>query len=579
MLTADTSSDLWARGVKPWTAYFREERAPPPPDEVVSESIPPHEPYTNADATKFLRRFDPAALQHVVGNTTLNLAFVNTVLRTTGPVISQDNGGLWQFVTPPGAFGRGRTAKHESSYYDWFNWILSYPAAHAVNAVRDRLYQDGGVPVPLNYSEAERVNETHVGSADILHQWYETGSSTPCTPHEFKRDKAMRVDGHSVLDFLYEQAGTSSGYAFRSCASLSTLGGKGKNVLCELINEMITADTGHGIICTQEQYAMIRVTDSLQLEISPVYALRDSPTQADDMALLVLFYAHAALRAGKTYQDAVTTAMRITLPLFPTSVFQPYEGVFRGGVIGRTKLVPKFAGSWFPLSLAWFDGTVRFDSNGITVAYGQLVFLLFPSPGLITKTSHDTSATERLVHEYNVYSTLQDLQGAAIPKVVGIFETKDSESRHTVLMMSWMGRALKTFNELNLHEKTVLFHRLIRLHRAGVQHNDLEPRNVTMSSSGPVIIDFDRASLNHNCPGALCKELLQVAQALGLDPVVELTALDAKAVATIRTYLPFVLIRKTTSAIKTMFHLFVDGIGKKNLEHGEYNSISPISED
>jgi tRNA A-37 threonylcarbamoyl transferase component Bud32 len=61
-------------------------------------------------------------------------------------------------------------------------------------------------------------------------------------------------------------------------------------------------------------------------------------------------------------------------------------------------------------------------------------------------------------------------------------------------------------------------HRLVRLHKSGVQHNDLEPRNVTQSSSGPLIIDFDRASLDHNCPGALCKELQQVAQALDLDP-------------------------------------------------------------
>jgi predicted Ser/Thr protein kinase len=51
-----------------------------------------------------------------------------------------------------------------------------------------------------------------------------------------------------------------------------------------------------------------------------------------------------------------------------------------------------------------------------------------------------------------------------------------------------------------------------------VQHNDLEPRNVTQSSSGPLIIDFDRASLDHNCTGASCKELQQVAQALDLDP-------------------------------------------------------------
>ncbi|KAJ7125899.1 hypothetical protein C8R44DRAFT_874315 [Mycena epipterygia] len=46
-----------------------------------------------------------------------------------------------------------------------------------------------------------------------------------------------------------------------------------------------------------------------------------------------------------------------------------------------------------------------------------------------------------------------------------------------------------------------LLSHVIRLHRAGVQHNDLEPRNVTISHhSGPLIIDFDNATQQHVCP-------------------------------------------------------------------------------
>jgi hypothetical protein len=215
---------------------------------------------------------------------------------------------------------------------------------------------------------------------------------------------------------------------------------------------MISTDTGHAIICTQEQYVMLRVTDSLQLEISPVYAVRESATQAMDTTLLVLFYTHATLRAGKTYALATgINAMRVTLPAFPTSVFRPYEGVFRGGVIGRTKLVSKSSGSFFPLPWAWFDGNVRSNSNDVTIAYGRLILLFVASRSLVAKTAHGPSATQRLVREYNAYTAMRTLQGTAIPTVMGMFTTKDG--KNTVLMMSHAGKALRTFSDLKPYEK------------------------------------------------------------------------------------------------------------------------------
>ncbi|KAJ7826124.1 hypothetical protein B0H14DRAFT_2596036 [Mycena olivaceomarginata] len=183
------------------------------------------------------------------------------------------------------------------------------------------------------------------------------------------------------------------------------------------------------------------------------------------------------LRAGKTYAPATgITAMRVTLPAFPTSVFQPYEGVFRGGAIGRTKLVSKSSGSFFPLPWAWFDGNVRSNSNHVTIAYGRLILLFVASRSLVAQTAHGPSATQRLVGEYNAYTAMRTLQGTAIPTVMGMFTTKDG--KNTVLMMSHAGKALRTFSDLKPSEKLMLFHRLVRLHKAGVQHNDLEPRNV-----------------------------------------------------------------------------------------------------
>ncbi|KAJ7649274.1 hypothetical protein B0H17DRAFT_1102321, partial [Mycena rosella] len=234
-----------------------------------------------------------------------------------------------------------------------------------------------------------------------------------------------------------------------------------------------------------------------------------------DAAMLVLFYAHAALGAGKRYADATATgiiAMRVTLPTFPTSVFQPHEG-----------LISKSRASFFPLPWVQFDGDVQSSSNDVSIAYGRLIFLFVASRSLAAKIAHGPSATQHLVRKYNAYGAMRTLQGAAIPKVIGMFATKDR--KNTVLMMSYAGKALRAFSELEPRDKLTLFHRLVRLHKTGVQHNDLEPRNVTQSSSGPLIIDFDRASLDHNCPGASCKELQQVAQALDLDPAAEIRTL------------------------------------------------------
>ncbi|KAJ7710845.1 hypothetical protein B0H17DRAFT_1027764, partial [Mycena rosella] len=260
-------------------------------------------------------------------------------------------------------------------------------------------------------------------------------------------------------------------------------------------------------------------------------------TQATDAAILVLFYTHAALGAGKRYADAPArgiTAMRVTLPAFPTWVFQPHEGVFRGGIIGRTKLISKSRASFFTLPWVRFDGDVQSSSNNVSITYGRLIFLFVASRGLIAKTAHGPTASQRLIREYNAYAAMRTLQGAAIPTVIGMFITKDG--KNTVLMMSYAGKALRAFSELEPRDKLTLFHRLVRLHKTGVQHNDLEPRNVTQSSSGPLIIDFDRASLDHTCPGASCRELQQVAKALDLDPAAEIETLAEETATTPTIY-------------------------------------------
>lgn len=228
-----TSSDVWTRGVKSYVEYFAESCAAPPPDVVASDTLNAHKPYSVADSTQRITRFDPSALRHTVGDATSNVALVQNVLCNTGPVVALADSGLWQFARQPGSFSK--VAKHEADYYDWFNWVLSYPATNAINAVHDMLYAAANADVPANgESRSDKVNKTHGGGiADIMHQWSRGHEETPCTPHEFKRDKVLRVLDRSVLDFLVEQAGASSGYNFRSSAPFSTLEGKGKNIISQ----------------------------------------------------------------------------------------------------------------------------------------------------------------------------------------------------------------------------------------------------------------------------------------------------------------------------------------------------------
>jgi tRNA A-37 threonylcarbamoyl transferase component Bud32 len=68
-----------------------------------------------------------------------------------------------------------------------------------------------------------------------------------------------------------------------------------------------------------------------------------------------------------------------------------------------------------------------------------------------------------------------------------------------------------------LVRRTLLSH-LIRIHQAGIEHLDVEPRNVVLSKSkGPVVVDVDGASLDHSCEGLSCGELREVARRLGIN--------------------------------------------------------------
>ncbi|KAJ7730299.1 hypothetical protein B0H16DRAFT_220357 [Mycena metata] len=88
----------------------------------------------------------------------------------------------------------------------------------------------------------------------------------------------------------------------------------------------------------------------------------------------------------------------------------------------------------------------------------------------------------------------------------------------SMLVTSYAGETLKDFQQLSVKDRPTLLLRVVRLHQAGVLHNDLEPRNIVLSKRlGPRIIDFDNATFDHACRGLSCKELSELSRRLGLD--------------------------------------------------------------
>ncbi|KAF7328618.1 hypothetical protein MSAN_02476900 [Mycena sanguinolenta] len=235
MSTAIMSLWTTGAGVKPCTQYFAESRPPLPPDNTTGVTLKDYTTSAVASRAKKITSFDVSALVHELGPTKLDLAFVQEVLGTAGPIIEPANVSTWNFTTQPNLFAE--EADCEQDFYPWINWAVFAPAAHAVNATRDKLYAVAQMPVPSNAFPVTRT--VGGGATAIIHQWYlaakeeQSSIKKPCTPHEFKRVKVLRVGDRSALEFLVEQAGASSGYNFRVSDGASTLTGKGKRIVCQ----------------------------------------------------------------------------------------------------------------------------------------------------------------------------------------------------------------------------------------------------------------------------------------------------------------------------------------------------------
>ncbi|KAJ7243157.1 hypothetical protein B0H12DRAFT_1074035 [Mycena haematopus] len=105
--------------------------------------------------TKSITPFDPAILSHDLGAATLDIAFVEQVLRETGPVFPPQHLGHRSFSFDPGHLPTEALA--EPAYYPWMNWALRGRSFHS------RIPGPAGCRQPI-------INEMTAGHAIICTQ-------------------------------------------------------------------------------------------------------------------------------------------------------------------------------------------------------------------------------------------------------------------------------------------------------------------------------------------------------------------------------------------------------------------------
>ncbi|KAJ7639814.1 hypothetical protein DFH06DRAFT_1001770 [Mycena polygramma] len=122
-----------------------------------------------------------------------------------------------------------------------------------------------------------------------------------------------------------------------------------------------------------------------------------------------------------------------------------------------------------------------------------------------------------LRHEAAMYARAESLQGGALPRVFGLFESPALRHAHnsghhgdgiTVLVMEHRGAGVKRMGALSWGQRISLYTALQALHAHGVAHGDLRADNIVVSRAGvPTLIDLSHARA-HVCSGeGRCEEL------------------------------------------------------------------------
>ncbi|KAJ7213100.1 hypothetical protein GGX14DRAFT_446295 [Mycena pura] len=128
-----------------------------------------------------------------------------------------------------------------------------------------------------------------------------------------------------------------------------------------------------------------------------------------------------------------------------------------------------------------------------------------------------------LIHEFDVYTAVAHL-AVVVPTLHAVVKSRFEPWGGLILEDA--GTVLSKYDTpwkalgLTPQDKVVLYDTLRQLHAAGVLHGDVAPRNILRRPSGAFcLVDFDRSTLNHVCPGPICKELSELQRVLALENV------------------------------------------------------------
>ncbi|EJD08066.1 uncharacterized protein FOMMEDRAFT_150738 [Fomitiporia mediterranea MF3/22] len=136
------------------------------------------------------------------------------------------------------------------------------------------------------------------------------------------------------------------------------------------------------------------------------------------------------------------------------------------------------------------------------------------------ETDRERGCVRRLLNELAIYRRIGQTSPAAmkiVPQCYGLFET----TRTLALVMDYEGDVLsrdENWPELTRNERHKLYNAILALHRLGVYHGDLEPRNIVHGSDGSFkIIDFTSSTIHHCDQRNGCAELVRIRKQLRLN--------------------------------------------------------------
>ncbi|KAJ7672548.1 hypothetical protein DFH06DRAFT_1319964 [Mycena polygramma] len=122
---------------------------------------------------------------------------------------------------------------------------------------------------------------------------------------------------------------------------------------------------------------------------------------------------------------------------------------------------------------------------------------------VVAKVALHAPEAALLRHEAAMYARAESLQGGALPRVFGLFESPAlrrarKSGNHgggfTVLVIGHRGAGVKRMDALNWGQRASLYTALQALHAYGVAHGDLRADNIVVSRVGvPTLIDLSHA--------------------------------------------------------------------------------------